>query len=227
MEYVLLFLEGMLTFISPCIFPMIPVYISYFSGGSTADTEDRRGVIRNAIGFVLGFTIVFTLIGAFAGSFGALIKTHQGIVHFICGAIVTVLGCNYMGILKIRFLAKSYRINFEIKTIRFLSAVLFGMVFSIGWTPCVGTFLGSALMIAVSSGTFVKGVLMLLLYSIGLGIPFLLCGIFIDSLKGAFSFLKDHYGLINKVAGGILVVTGILMMTGMFYKVAAFFNIGR
>lgn len=218
MEYALLFLEGMITFISPCILPMIPVYISYFSGGNIGETEERYRVVRNAAGFVLGFTIVFTLIGALAGSFGALIKTHQEIVNLICGAIVMVFGLNYMGIFKLRFLAKSYRINYEIKTVRFFAAILFGMVFSIGWTPCVGTFLGSALMIAVSSGDAAKGVFMLLLYSIGLGIPFLLCGIFIDSLKGAFSFLKSHYDWINKVAGGILVVTGILMMTGRFYK---------
>ncbi len=218
MEYLWLFLEGMITFISPCILPMIPVYISYFSGSSTGATEERYSMIRNVAGFVLGFTIIFTMIGALAGTFGALIKTHLGIVNFICGAIVTVFGLNYMGILKLRFLAKSYRINYEIKTVRFLSSILFGMIFSIGWTPCVGTFLGSALMIAVSSGDTVKGVLMLLLYSFGLGIPFMLCGIFIDSLKGTFSFLKKHYDLINKVAGGILVVTGVLMMTGMFYK---------
>ena len=218
MEYVLLFLEGMITFISPCILPMIPVYISYFSGGNTKEAEERYGVVRNAAGFVLGFTIVFTLIGALAGSFGALIKTYQETVNLICGAIVMVFGLKYMGILKLRFLAKSYRVNYEIKTIRFLSAILFGMVFSIGWTPCVGTFLGSALMIVVSSGDAAKGVIMLLLYSIGLGIPFLLCGIFIDSLKGTFSFLRNLYDWINKVAGGILVVTGILMMTGKFYK---------
>lgn len=218
MEYLLLFLEGMITFISPCILPMIPVYISYFSGSDTREVEERHSVARNAAGFVLGFTIVFTMIGALAGTFGAMIKTHQGIVNFLCGAIVTVFGLNYMGILQLKFLTRSYRINYEIKTIRFISAVLFGMTFSIGWTPCVGTFLGSALMIAVSSGDSLKGVLMLFIYSIGLGIPFILCGIFIDSLKGTFTFIKKHYRLINKVAGGILVVTGILMMTGMFYK---------
>lgn len=218
MEYFLLFLEGMITFISPCILPMIPVYISYFSGGSTGETEGKYSMIRNVTGFILGFSIVFTLIGALAGSLGALIKTHQGIVNFICGTIVTVFGLNYIGVFKLKFLKKSYRIHYEIKTFRFLSSILFGMVFSIGWTPCVGTFLGSALMIAVSSGDTTKGILMLLTYSIGLGIPFMLCGIFIDSLKGTFSFLKQHYDLINKVSGAILVITGILMMTGMFYK---------
>lgn len=219
MEYLLLFLEGMLTFISPCILPMIPVYISYLSGGNTGEVEDRYSTVRNVTGFVLGFTIIFTLVGALAGTFGALIKTHQGIVNFICGAVVTVFGLHYMGILKLKFLEKSIRIDYEIKTVRFISSVLFGMIFSIGWTPCVGTFLGSALMIAVSSGDTVKGVVMLLIYSFGLGISFLMCGIFIDSLKEAFSFIKKHYGVINKVSGGILVVTGILMMTGMFYKI--------
>lgn len=221
MEYLLLFLEGIITFISPCILPMIPVYISYFSGGNTGEEEKKYSAVQNVAGFVLGFTIIFTMIGALAGSFGALIKTHQGIVNFVCGIIMMAFGLNYMGVLKLRFLAKSYRIDYEIKTFSFISSVLFGMVFSIGWTPCVGTFLGSALMIAVSSGNIVKGVIMLLIYSIGLGIPFILCGIFINSLKGAFSFIKKHYDMVNKVAGAILVVTGILMMTGTFYKIVS------
>lgn len=218
MEYFLLFLEGMITFLSPCILPMIPIYISYFSGGNTGETEGKYRVVWNTAGFVAGFTVIFTMIGAMAGTFGALIKTHQGIVNLLCGAVVVVFGLNYMGVLKLRFLAKSYRVDYEMKTVRFLSSVLFGMVFSIGWTPCVGTFLGSALMIAVSSGDTIKGVVMLLIYSLGLGIPFMLCGIFIDSLKGAFALFKMHYGLINKIAGGILVVTGISMMTGLFNK---------
>lgn len=218
MEYVLLLLEGVLTFISPCILPMIPVYISYFSGGNTGEERERLGVIWNVLGFVLGFTVVFTTVGAMAGTFGALLKDHQRIVNLICGAIVMIFGFNYMGILKLRFLAKSYRLDYRMKTAGFFSSVLFGIVFSIGWTPCVGTFLGSALMLAMYAKNVAKGVVMLLLYSIGLGIPFLLCGIFIESLKDVFAVFKRHYNLINKVAGGILVVTGTLMMTGMFYR---------
>lgn len=218
MEYVLLFLEGVLTFLSPCILPMIPVYISYFSGGNTGEKREHFGVIWNVFGFVLGFTVVFTMIGAMAGTFGALLRNHQSIVNLICGVIVLIFGLNYMGILKLRFLAKSYRIDYRMKRARFFSSVLFGIVFSIGWTPCVGTFLGSALMMAMYAKNVMRGVVMLLLYSIGLGIPFLLCGIFIDSLKEVFAVFKRHYGLINKVAGGILVVTGVLMMTGMFYR---------
>lgn len=225
MQYLLLFLEGMITFISPCILPMIPVYISYFSGGNAYEVKDKYSVIRNVAGFIAGFTIVFTLVGALAGTLGAMIKTHQTAVNIICGIVMVIFGLNYMGVLKIKFMAKSYKINYQVKTFRFISSFLFGMIFSIGWTPCVGTFLGSALMIAVSSGTTAKGVVMLLIYSIGLGIPFMLCAVFIDSLKGAFGFIKTHYDIVNKVAGGILVVTGILMMTGMFYKLMSFLTI--
>lgn len=225
MEYLLLFLEGIITFISPCILPMIPVYISYFSGGSTDERNNKYSTVQNIAGFVLGFTIVFTLIGALAGTIGTLIITHQRFVNAICGTIITVFGLNYMGVLKLKHLAKSYRINYEIKSMHFISSLLFGMVFSIGWTPCVGTFLGSALMIALSSGNTGKGILMLLIYSIGLGVPFMLCGIFIDSLKGTFTFFKQHYKLINRISGGILVIIGISMITGTFYKITSILTI--
>ena len=222
MKYLLLFLEGVITFISPCILPMIPIYISYFSGGNTNEPTEKYSIVRNTIGFVLGFTIIFTLVGALAGSFGSLLKNHSEIVNFICGITITIFGLNYMGILNLRFLAKSHQINYEIKSFRFISCILFGMIFSIGWTPCVGTFLGTALMITISSGDTIKGVLMLMIYSIGLGIPFILCGIFIDSLKGTFSFFKKHYTLVNKVSGGFLIETGVLMMTGIFNKIILF-----
>ncbi len=215
----MLFLEGVITFLSPCILPMIPIYVSYFAGGNDSKADGKGSVIRNSLGFVMGFTIVFTLIGALAGSFGALIKTHQGAVNLICGGVVMILGLNYMGVVNLEFLARSFKMDYQAKNLRFFSSILFGMVFSLGWTPCVGTFLGTALMIAVSSGNTGKGILMLLVYSIGLGIPFILCGIFMDSLKETFSFFKKHYSLVNKAAGAILVLTGILMMTGMFYKV--------
>ncbi len=225
MEYLLLFLEGIITFISPCILPMIPIYLSYFSGGNTGEENNKYRTVQNIAGFVLGFTIVFTLIGALAGTIGTLIIAHQKLINVICGTIITVFGLNYMGIFKLNYLAKSYRINYEIKSMHFISSLLFGMVFSIGWTPCVGTFLGSALMIALSSGNTGKGILMLLIYSMGLGVPFMLCGIFIDSLKGTFTFFKQHYKLINRISGGILVIIGISMMTGMFYKITSILTI--
>lgn len=224
MEYVLLFLEGMITFLSPCILPMLPLYISYFSGAGSGEDRGRYGVLINAAGFVVGFTAVFTLIGTMAGTFGAWLKEYQRIVELVSGAVIVIFGLNYIGILKLKILEKSYRMNLEIRTFRFFSSILFGIIFAVGWTPCVGTFLGSALMVAVQAGAAVKGAGMLFVYSMGLGIPFVLCGVFIDSLKGTFSYLKRHYDVINKVSGTILVIMGIAMMTGTFNRVLAIFT---
>ena len=134
--------------------------------------------------------------------------------NIITGAIVVVFGLNYIGILKIPFLNGSRKLNKKMESLTFLSSVLFGMIFSIGWTPCVGAFLGSALMMAAQEGSVLHGVLMLLVYSLGLGIPFILSAVLIDKLKGAFTFIKKHYKVINIVCGSLLVIVGILMMTG-------------
>ncbi len=224
MEYFLLFLEGVITFLSPCILPMFPIYISYFAGEDTGYTGKGYRSLLNALGFVLGFTVIFTMIGMMAGTFGAWLQEYQQIVNVISGVVVIVFGLNYTGILKIRLLEKSYRMDVEIETFHFLSAVLFGIVFAIGWTPCVGTFLGSALMIAVQSGSTMKGMVMLLIYSGGLGVPFILCSIFIESLKGTFDLFKRRYGIINKIAGTILIITGVTMMTGTFNKLLSVFT---
>lgn len=218
MEYVLLFLEGMITFISPCILPMFPLYLSYFSGKNEESSRSRAETFLNVAGFILGFTVVFTLIGSMVGTLGAWIKEYQSLANFVSGLVVTVFGLNYAGFFKIHFLEKSRRIDLEIQTFRFFSSLLFGMIFAIGWTPCVGTFLGSALMIAVQSGSTAKGAGMLFVFSMGLGVPFALCGIFLDSLRETFSFFKRHYGVINKVSGIILIITGISMMSGTFYQ---------
>jgi len=205
MEYFLLFLEGIITFISPCILPLLPLYVSYFAGGNEEYDKSKY----NALGFVLGFTIIFTLLGTLAGTFGAFIKEQSVIINILGGFIVVLFGVNYMGLFKIPFLERSLKINTEIKTFKFLSSILFGMIFAIGWTPCVGTFLGTALMIAVNSQDIVKGTLMLLVYSIGLGIPFVICAILIDKLKETFNFIKRNYKVISKISGIILVIIGI------------------
>ena len=124
-----------------------------------------------------------------------------------------------MGILKISFLERSLKMKSEIKTFKFLSAIIFGMIFAIGWTPCVGTFLGAALMIAVKSQDILKGTIMLLIYSIGLGIPFVICALLIDKLKETFNFIKRNYKVINIMSGIILVIIGISIMTGHLNKI--------
>lgn len=217
MTYILSFLEGIITFISPCLLPMLPVYILYFTGGSAEEGKSRKTLI-NALGFVLGFTLVFVSLGAFMAGLGSLLQRYHIVVNLITGAVVVVFGLNFMGVLNIRFLNGTHKIRREVKDLGFFSAVLFGIIFSIGWTPCVGTFLGSALLMASQQGSVLQGILMLLLYSLGLGIPFLVSALLIDKLKGTFQFIKMHYQTINRICGGLLVFVGIFMMTGLMSR---------
>ena len=211
MQYVISFLEGIVTFISPCLLPMLPIYISYFAGGAERSTGKT---LTCASGFVLGFTAVFVAMGALAGTVGSFLIRYQSIVNIILGGIVIAFGLNYLGVLNLNIFRG---MKGEVKTadMNFWSAFVFGVVFSVGWTPCVGVFLGSALMLASQQGSAMVGTLMLLSYSLGLGVPFLLSAVLIDQLKGAFAFIKKNYGIINRVCGGLLIVVGVLMATGL------------
>lgn len=218
MEFFIAFLEGIITFISPCLLPMLPIYISYFAGNEGQDDKNAtRKTLKNALGFVLGFTIIFVLLGALAGTLGGLLRRHQTIVNIVTGAIVVFFGLNFLGVLKIN-LFKGGSNAMAGRQLGFFSAMLFGMVFSIGWTPCVGAFLGSALMLASQQGQATTGILMLLCYSAGLGIPFIASALLIDTLKSAFDFIKKHYTLINRICGILLILMGILMMTGLMNR---------
>ncbi len=212
MQYVISFLEGIITFISPCLLPMLPIYISYFAGGG------ERGIkktLTSAIGFVLGFAVVFTLMGALAGTVGGFLREYQTAVNIVTGLIVIFFGLNFLGVFKVNLFQGSKR-TVRTDNMGFFSALLFGIVFSVGWTPCVGAFLGSALMLASQQGHVVEGMLMLLAYSLGLGIPFILSAALIGYLKSAFDWIKSHYRIINIVCGSLLVLIGILMATGTF-----------
>ncbi len=211
MQYFISFLEGIITFISPCLLPMLPIYISYFAGGQERNTKKT---VKNALGFILGFTVVFVLMGALAGTFGRLLNQHKTIVNMITGLIVVFFGLNFLGVFKIELFKGTTFAKTE--NLGFFSSLLFGVVFSIGWTPCVGAFLGSALMLAASQGQVMQGVMMLLLYSLGLGIPFFISAILIDKLRGAFAFIKRNYRIINIICGGLLILVGVLMATGLF-----------
>ena len=213
MQYFISFLEGIITFISPCLLPMIPLYISYFAGGKERNTKKT---VKNALGFILGFTIVFVLMGALAGTFGRLLNEYKTIVDIVTGFIVIFFGLNFLGVFKLNLFKGAKKVKTD--NLGFFSSLVFGFVFSIGWTPCVGAFLGSALMLAASQGHVIEGIVMLLLYSLGLGIPFFVSAILIDKLRGAFTFIKKHYKVINTVCGCLLVVIGVLMATGLFGK---------
>lgn len=211
MRYIVSFLEGIITFISPCLLPMLPIYISYFAGGGE---RKIKTTLKNATGFVLGFTLIFIAMGALAGTVGSFLQKYQITVNIISGAIVILFGLNFLGIFKLNiFKGSSKKAN--TKNLGFFSSMLFGIIFSVGWTPCVGAFLGSALMLASQQGHVLEGVIMLLTYSIGLGIPFILSAVLIDKLKTAFDFIKRHYNIINIISGSLLILIGILMATGM------------
>lgn len=209
MIYLITFLEGIISFISPCMLPMIPVYLSYFAG----DVNKKRNPLINSISFVCGFTIIFCLLGVFAGTFGSLLRNHQTIVNIVCGIIVILFGLNYLNVLNINIFKSNNKKATKVNGI--FSAFLFGIIFSINLTPCVGAFLGSALMMASVSGTMLKGTILLLLYSLGLGIPIILSTLLINKLNSVFTFIKTNYKVINIICGLFLVLVGILMMFGI------------
>ena len=212
MNYLISFLEGIITFISPCLLPMLPIYISYFAGQNSEGK--KKTAITNSVGFVLGFTLVFVVLGAFAGAVGSFLKEYSTVVNIVSGIIVILLGLNFMEVIQIPFINNRQLKNKVIEA-GFLSSVIFGIIFSISWTPCVGAFLGSALMLAASSGESLQGILMLLSFSLGLGIPFIASAVLIEQLKSTFEFIKINYRVINLISGGLLVIVGLLMATGL------------
>ena len=217
MQYIISFLEGIITFISPCLLPMLPIYISYFAGGGERNTKKT---VSCAAGFVLGFTLVFVAMGTLAGALGSFLQWHEQAVNIVSGLVVILFGLNYLGVLKVSLFRGSKR-TMETDNLGFFSAILFGMIFSVGWTPCVGAFLGSALMMASQQGQALTGMLMLLCYSLGLGVPFMLSALLIDQLRGTFNFIKRNYKIINIICGGFLILVGIMMMTGTLGRLLA------
>ena len=214
MQYVISFLEGIITFISPCLLPMLPIYLSYFAGGGERSV---RKTITGALGFVTGFTVVFVMLGALAGTIGGFLREYRIWVNLVSGLIVIFFGLNFLGVFRVN-LFRGSKIAVKTDNMGFCSALIFGVVFSVGWTPCVGAFLGSALMLASQQGHVLEGMLMLLAYSLGLGVPFVISAVLIDYLKSAFDWIKRNYKVINLVCGGLLILIGIAMAAGMLER---------
>ena len=205
MEYIITFIEGIASFISPCILPVIPIYISYFA----TESKSMKKSIINSLGFVCGFSIIFILLGVFAGTFGKFVHEYADYINIIFGIFLIIIGLNYIGILFIKFLNKTKSSNQKMKNLTFITSVLFGIIFSLSWTPCVGAFLSSALILASTTGSVLKGATLLLVYSLGLAIPFIVTTLFLERMKNTFDFIKKHYNIINKVSGSILILSGV------------------
>ncbi len=215
MQYIITFLEGIISFISPCMLPMLPIYISYFSGNA----DKKNTALVRSIAFVIGFTLIFCILGIFAGTIGKILNQYQNIVNIVCGIIVVIFGLNYLEIIHLP-LFKGINKKQNIKDI--FSAFLFGIIFSINLTPCIGAFLGSALMMASVSETAIQGMVLLLAYSLGLGIPFIISAVLLEKLNKTFDFIKKHYNIINNICGIFLIIVGILIMFGIMNKVIYF-----
>ena len=209
MEFLFTFLEGIASFISPCVLPMLPIYISYFAGKE--DSKTSRALL-NSIGFVIGNTIIFILFAIIASYAGALALGIQKYIKILFGVVIIILGLNYMGILKIKFLNKEIRVKKKIDDFTFFKTILFGMMFSISWTPCIGSFLGSALLLIANNQNILQGILLMLVYSIGFGIPFIISAVLIEKLKNFYNLIKKNYKTIKIISGIILIVMGVYVI---------------
>ena len=209
MEFLFTFLEGIASFISPCVLPMLPIYISYFAGKEGSKTSRA---LLNSIGFVIGNTIIFILFAIIASYAGALAVGIQKYIKILFGVVIIILGLNYMGILKIKFLNKEIGIKKKIDDFTFFKTILFGMMFSISWTPCIGSFLGSALLLIANKQNILQGILLMLVYSIGFGIPFIISAVLIEKLKNFYNLIKKNYKTIKIISGIILIVMGVYVI---------------
>ena len=220
------FLAGMISFLSPCVLPLVPGYLSMMSGLSAgemavATKTDTQRVVRATLLFVAGFTAVFVALGATATAIGDLLTEHQLGLNRVAGALVILMGLFLAGVVSPRVLQRERRLHVAPSQLGSWAPPLMGMAFAFGWTPCIGPALTVILTLAANQDTVYKGVLLLLFYSLGLGVPFVASGLAMHRLTGAFSWVKRHFRIINLVSGLILVGFGILLLTNRLGQVSS------
>ena len=210
------FLEGVISFVSPCMLPLLPVYVAYFSAGPAERVQGGHAgrvalpavVFARAFAFVAGFTVVFVALGVFAGSLGSALAAHRTAVNVVCGVLVVAFGLGYLGLFRLPFTG----MNTNRTPTSVAGAFVFGLIYSLSLTPCVGAFLGAALMVAASEGGAARGAALLLAYSLGLGVPFVVSALLLGQFRAAFGFIKSRYNVINPVCGALLVAFGLWMV---------------
>ncbi len=225
MSVLFAFAAGLLSFFSPCIFPLLPAYVANLTGSSVKDNKmnvTSKVVMQRSVGFITGFSIVFVLMGASASMIGQLLTDNRAIIEKISGLLIILFGMQMIGFLNIRLLMSEKRLevsggNLENKWRPFLMGIAFGA----GWTPCVGLALSSILLLAGASQTMYQGMFMLLIYSLGLGIPFLMISIAVTYSISIVKKINAFLPLLNKINGWILLSLGLLLFTGQFQKISA------
>lgn len=224
--FVPVFLEGLASFLSPCVLPLIPAYMTYLTGRSaeamTQDKKAHRNLIFNSLAFILGFTVIFVLMGAAATKLGSLLLRNQHLIRRISGILIILFGLFNAGWIPIRFLNYERRLHLLPERQGLISSLLIGMGFSLGWTPCIGPILTSVLIMAANVQTVVKGMLLLAVYALGLGLPFLALAVGIRYLWKYLNLLTRHLGIIKKVSGAILIIIGVMIYFNVFAVLAVY-----
>ena len=216
---------GLLSFLSPCVLPLVPSYLGFVTGMNAAEMGERRRVamIQSTL-FVLGFTTIFLLLGAGATAIGAALATHKALVGRVGGVLIIFFGLVSMGVIKIPALQMEARVHLQEKPLGLLGAFLVGMAFGAGWTPCLGPILGAILTLASTQETMGRGILLLGAYSAGLAIPFLVSAWAVESFFNWFQKFRRYLPWVQRISGGLLVLVGILLVSGKFTELAAFLN---
>lgn len=210
-------LAGLLSFLSPCVLPLVPSYVSFITGMSLEEVSERRWVaLRHALFFILGFSLIFVALGASATALGRVLNYYTVWLERAGGILIIVFGLYLLGAFKIGMLARERRVHLQDKPVGYLGSTLVGLAFGAGWTPCIGPILGSILMFSGSQGDIRQGVVLLSAYSLGLAVPFLVAAVAVDRFVDWFKNFKRFIPLTNRIAAGILIAMGALLLTGYF-----------
>ena len=216
------FSAGLLSFLSPCVLPLVPSYITFITGLGLEDvSRARRTTLVHALLFVLGFSFIFVALGAGATAFGQLMLAYRGWIARIGGALMVLMGLWMLGALRLDSLQQERRVHLSDKPIGYLGTVVVGIAFGAGWTPCLGPTLGAILLLAANQTELTKGIGLLSAYSAGLAVPFLLAAFALERFLTFFQKFKKNLGTVNRIAGLLLIVVGVLMFTGWFERMAA------
>ena len=225
------FTAGIISFISPCVLPLIPGYLSFISGVSMEEMKDGdkktkalKKVSLNTLLFVLGFSVVFTAMGASATFIGEFLLSKLSLFNKIAGVIIILLGLHIMGVFRISFLNYEKRFHTRSKPLGPVGSFAVGLAFAFGWTPCIGPILGGILLLASNQGTMGKGMVLLASYSLGLGIPFLVTAVSFNTFLGVFGWVRKHFRTIEIISGLLLVTIGFLIFIGSFGYIAGLLN---
>ncbi|MFA9557207.1 cytochrome c biogenesis CcdA family protein [Evansella sp. AB-rgal1] len=218
---------GVISFLSPCVFPLVPAYIAQLTGSNISDNKvlaDRQLIISRSIGFIIGFTSIFLVLGATSSFLGNIFFQNRELLERLGGIIIVLFGLQLIGIFNITFLLSEKRMSKPSKTTSFGRSVLFGLVFAAGWTPCIGLVLGSILTLAAQSTNTFGAMILLLAYSLGLGIPFLLVALLYSKSIDKIRNINRYLPMIQKTSGVIMIILGVMLFTGVFSTIAAYLS---